>query len=69
MVQVLRSLIIGNILKQMQKSPKIISIEKHHNLSFNLIINTMQSQKVLSKEKIGLMKMEEDQIKQIICIT
>jgi hypothetical protein len=69
MEQVLKSLIIGNILKQMQKSPKKISLKKHHNLSFNLIINMTLNQKALSKEKIGLMKMGEDQIKLIIGIT
>jgi hypothetical protein len=69
MVLVLRSLIIGNILKQMLKSPKKISIEKHHNLFFNLIIDMILSQKVLSKEKIGPMKMEVDLIKLIIGIT
>jgi len=68
-VQVLRSLIIGNILKQMLKLPKKISTEKHHNLSFNLIIDMILNQKALSKEKIGLMKTEEDQIKLIIGIT
>lgn len=69
MEQVLRSMIIGNILKQMQKSQKKISIIKHHNLSFNLIISMTLSQKALPKEKIGQMKMEEDRIKLTIGIT
>ena len=69
MVLAQRSLIIGNILKQMQKSRKKISTIKHHSHSFKLIINMIQNQKVLPKEKIGPMKTEEDPIKLTIGIT
>ena len=64
-----KSLIIGNIWNKMQKSQNKSFTKKHPNHSLVLIISMTLNHKALYKEKIGLMKTEEDQTKLITGIT